>query len=382
MNCHHVKEYMLNTLTFRILHRILYTISLAGLYVCLQGLTMTLSAQDEPSYSLTDTIYRYGTSLDSDIRNFAAIKLPYFQFACVDRLAIKQSNRHNTDFELSAGLYKEFYQLGKRTLLFSGMQGPDIFQPRSRQMMVFNEPWPLVSYYIKEDFYKSTSNEFVSVLSLEDMESDLKSWARGEGIEKLRLTGTISTTHSYKRADRFDDLDTLMQGFVTETEAVYSVDQIEIYTSQWQNKQLDEEKVLQDNFGVIRYRFQSFFPYDSMVEMARLVFEPKPYFYFHSSRQLGRHNDCKYLEESIHIYPNPTFGDLKAKFTNATKGVYNFTISNIIGKKIWSGQLVIMRSNQELPVKLPYLSKGVYLYNIRNPENKLVQSRRLIIVEP
>jgi hypothetical protein len=119
-----------------------------------------------------------------------------------------------------------------------------------------------------------------------------------------------------------------------------------------------------------------------MVEMARLVFEPKPYFYFHSSRQLGRHNDCKYLEESIHIYPNPTFGDLKAKFTNATKGVYNFTISNIIGKKIWSGQLVIMRSNQELPVKLPYLPKGVYLYNIRNPENKLVQSRRLIIVEP
>lgn len=382
MNYHHVKEYILNTLIFRILHRIIYICSLVGLIVCLQSIATHLSAQDEPSYSLTDTIYRYGTSLDNDVRSFAGIKLPYYQFACVDRLAVKESSRHNTDIELSAGPYREFYQLGKRTLLFSGMQGPDIFQPRSRQMMVFNEPWPLVSFYRKEDFYKSTSNEFVNVLSLEDMESDLKDWAIGEGIDKLRLIGTVSTTHTYKRADRFDDLDTLMQGFVTETEAVYSIDQIEIYASQWENVQRDEEKVLQDNFSNIRYKFQSFFPYDSMVEIARLVLEPKPYFYFHSSRQLGRHTDCKYMEESIYIYPNPTFGELKAKFTNASKGIYRFTISNIIGKKIWSGQLDITRSNQELPVKLPYLPKGVYLYNIRNPENKLVQSRRLIIVEP
>jgi len=345
-------------------------------------MAVNLYAQEEPSYSLTDTIYRYGTSLDNDVRSFAAIKLPYFQFACVDRFAIKESSRHNTDFELSAGSYREFYQLGKRILLFSGMQGPDLFQPRSRQMMTFNDPWPLVSYYRKEDFYKSTSNEFVSVISLGDMESDLKDWASSNGIDKLRLSGTISSTHTYKRADRFDDLDTLMQGFVTETEAVYRIDQVEIFTTQWEIHKVEEEKVLQDNFSDIRYKFQSFFPYDSMVEMARLVLEPKPYFYFHSSRKLGRHTDCKYMEESIYIYPNPTFGELKAKFTNASKGIYSFTISNIIGKKIWSGQLNITRSNQELPVKLPYLPKGVYLYNIRNPENKLVQSRRLIIVEP
>ena len=339
--------------------------------------------QVQTAHTIGDTIYRYRTVLNDDIQLFRAINLQYLVFPCVDRFRVASVGDELVDYALSKPGYKEYYKRDATVLKFAGGVYPDPFMASVLDKVTFEDPVAMVRSSRKDDFYERSSNDFKYHYMMEELNEDLRDMLDELRATELRVAGTLQTSQTYKRKDSFDNLREIIEGFVVETDMKYLIKRVEIKKAGlWQVIQRDRREELREYFDNVHLKYLSFFSYESLAEVARLDILPKAAFFFHSDSEMGRHLSCQYSGESIYVYPNPSFGDVKVKFNRSRLGSYEFRISNIIGKTLWSKDLELLRSDQEINLELPAFSKGVYLYQIKDPNGKLIQSRRLILVEP
>jgi len=339
-------------------------------------------AQVQSAHAPGDTVYRYGTELDRNYESFASINLQTIQFPCVDRFIVIPSSMPGCDYELYKKDYREIYQLDATLAIFKGLQGPDPFMGKSMTLNFLNEGVPMVRSSRKDDFYERSRNAFIFQYKLEHLADQLREWARLNGVNQIRESGSLNTKASYKRPDSFNTLYETIEGFVIDNVWNYQVQMIEVKADQWRSLDRSIEPILDTYFGDLKYHFLSFYGYNSLAEKARITMEPVYRFYYNLDKKTGRYLDCNHSAPTVYVFPNPTFGALKAKFSKAKAGRYTFKISNIIGKLIWQTDMELVRAGQQFNIELPGLSKGVYLYKVVDPAGNVIQSRRLIIVDP
>ena len=119
-----------------------------------------------------------------------------------------------------------------------------------------------------------------------------------------------------------------------------------------------------------------------MAEVARINLLPFHSFEFNTLEEIYNSFVCSGNSQTVYLFPNPTFGDVKLKFLNSRLGNYSFELINVIGKTLWSHDFHLNRSNQEVLLPIPELSKGIYLYQIKDQEGKRLSSKRLTVVDP
>ncbi len=343
---------------------------------------MLLKSQVQSAFNIGDTIYRYSSTLKNETQRFSSINLQFIEFPCVDLFVVKKSSILNVDYELSAPDYREFYRLDATVNSFVGSYSTDPFLYSSNNLMVLKNAVPLVRSNRKDDFYEQANNEFYIVYKSDQLNRELRIWAEQNDFTELRVSGQLFSTHSYKHKDLFDNLDALIEGFTVQGEMNYNVNLIEGKKSKWESINIESSEPLKQYFDDVKIKYLSFYSYESLAEVARLTLSPVPSFYFHSNSPVGRHINCSHKGANVYVYPNPTFGNLNLKFTNSSEGMYTFSLSNIIGKSLWSTKIDLQRPNQELPIELPNISKGIYIYKVTDYTGKILQSRRLILVEP
>lgn len=339
-------------------------------------------AQVQNAYNHGDTVFRYKTSLDIAFSNFSEINLLNLYFPCVDRFLVQKTSYPNIEFELKADGYREFYTTDATVLKYGGNNGPDPFLGVSRNLSVLSNPVPIMRSTRKDDFYEKSNNELFLVYELKDLPTDLATWLQNHSASTLRINAVVESTHSYKGRDIFDNLLNSTEGFVIENENIYRAINIEIRKGKWENISMEKHEILSRYFGEVRHHSISFYGFDSLEELARISYSPQAFFYFNSRENLSSLSICRHLENAVYIYPNPTFGDLLASFQNYPHGKYNFSILNIIGKKLWSTEINYRNPGQRLRIELPYMAKGIYLYKITDSAGKIIHSRRLVLMEP
>jgi len=359
-------------------------VRLYSILICLCFILVSDSySQVQTAYNIGDTVYRYTTELKNETQSFSSINLLYLQFPCVDQLVVSKSVYSNVDYELSKKGYREFYDLDATKLYLVGGEIPDPFLSSNNSAVLYDNKIPMARSSRKDDFFEQSKNGFSFSYDYEELNQELKLLLDEFSAKEIMITGSLQTNHTYKRKDKFDTLYELIEGFVIESDMLYAVKKIELNrVGAWEEIFKGSNEALKQYFGDIKINYLSFYSYESLAEIARIQILPQPKFYYNSDIEIGRFISCNYSGPSIYVYPNPSFGDVKAKFSRAKTGIYEFKISNIIGKPLWSKNLQISRSNQEINIELPGLSKGVYLYKISDPQGKVIQARRLILVEP
>lgn len=79
----------------------------------------------------------------------------------------------------------------------------------------------------------------------------------------------------------------------------------------------------------------------------------------------------------LEVYPNPTNGTFTIDLNNATSDNYTFSLSNILGKEVYSSATFVNGSFKQ-SVDLSSFGKGVYLLNISNSNSSITER---IVVE-
>lgn len=341
-----------------------------------------MCAQATTAHAIGDTFFRYTARLDKSLESFEDVNLQMLQFPCSDKLAVVSSNMNGTDYELVKPAYREFYDIEGTTLYLKGIQGPDPFLGKPLSILFFNEGIPMVRSNRKDDFYARTTNSFVLVYNQKDLKGGLKEWAIDQEIQSIRINGKLKTISSYKTQEQFNNYFAILDGYVIEHNWEYAVETIDVKRETWRQTETEEYLFLSPYFSPIENSFLSFYPFDNMKEAARIISSPYNGFHFNIHQPIGRHIECDYSKTMVYIFPNPTFGPVKARFSNGAQGSYSFIISNIIGKRMWEKELYVGGQNQELDIELPSFSKGVYIYKIVDNNGNVIQSRRLVIVDP
>lgn len=338
--------------------------------------------QVKESYMMGDTVFRYTADLDVRIESFEDIQLQKLNFPCLDRFRVVSSKFPGVGYELSKSGYREFYDIDATVLTYKGYQGPDPFLKLPQNLMLLNEPVPLVRSNRKDDFYAKSENDFVIGYMAEHLPMDLRGFAKANNYNQLRVSGTLNTTSSYRRQEQFEDYFNVINGYSIQNNWIYSVDKIEFKRDKWETVIKEDNPLLEKYFKDTEHSFLSFYSYANLAEVARLITAPYYRFYYHSDTRIGRYTDCNYTDSFVYVFPNPTYGQVNARFNNYENGKYRFVLANIIGKTIWEQRLVVDYNGQTFKLSIPALSKGIYIYKIINEQGNIIQSRRLVIIDP
>lgn len=88
--------------------------------------------------------------------------------------------------------------------------------------------------------------------------------------------------------------------------------------------------------------------------------------------------DDKYL--SIGLYPNPTLGDFNLSFDGNEKGAYVISITDLLGKTIFSKKIEVENTLQVEKIQLPQgIAKGIYIVSAVNTTTKKSYTEELIV---
>ncbi|MFZ4799896.1 MAG: T9SS type A sorting domain-containing protein, partial [Bacteroidia bacterium] len=89
-------------------------------------------------------------------------------------------------------------------------------------------------------------------------------------------------------------------------------------------------------------------------------------------------NSTSFISFPIKIYPNPSYGTFNVKFKGIEATEYSIEIVDIIGKKVYNSQGIILLDNN-IQLDLSYLNAGTYFMKMVN--GKDVQTKQLVIVK-
>lgn len=353
-----------------------------GLFIILMFVSMSVGAQTIVP-QVGETYFRYKASLTDSIPLFKNIKFQDYQFPCVDEFILTESSLPRTEIEFVTDKnFKEYYSYEAGVLNFIGYNGNDPFLSIPNSFIQFFKEVPVARSNRKDDFFDKGETDFFVNYKVSQLPEDLRKWAEEEGIKEIILNAAMAWNNGYKRNDSFDDLWDKSVGYVVRNERRYFVKSIEVKKQAFELIDFDAFPILEEFFSDKLYVFDSFYPFGTVKEKARISHFPDKYFYYQTEESLGQFTSCRHLSNDIYVYPNPTYNDIYIRFENALDTEFNISLYNIIGKKLWGEDLTINQTNDQVFVNLPELSKGVYIYTISNSAGKRIQSRRLVVIEP
>lgn len=334
------------------------------------------------TYVPNDTLFRYGVELEEPLERIREINISDHLFPCVDKLVVSESNLPRTDFELvSESSYKEFYSQKSGILNAIGFNGNDPFFNQPNNFIQYFNDVPVARANRKDDFSSSTATQFFISYSLDEMPQDLKDWAYGQDVTAIKVLAELEWSVSYNKQDEFKFLD-VIYGFTTKNKQVVKVVEMELEKEKWTKVTWQGIDVLRESFAEKTVEFDSFYPFQTNVEMARL-YKTAPYkFYFQLDEEIGYYTTCRHQFNEIYVYPNPTFGDIKIKFKRATGSTYKFQLFNIVGRPVWSTNLYLDSTEQLVDIVLDGVEKGIYFYSVSDHKGNAILTKRLTVIEP
>ena len=313
---------------------------------------------------------------------FTQINISNHLYPCVDELSVETSSLPRTDFELvGATTYKEFYSESSGVLNAIGYNGRDPFLNSPNNFIQYFKDIPIARANRKDDFSSDVTTQFFISYNLQELPSSLRDWAKRENVTEIKVLAELEWEVEYNKQDEFHLLD-VIYGFSTKNKQVFRVVEMDLKKNKWTKVTWQGISVLRDNFGEKVLNFQSFYPYQTNVEMARIYSSLPHKFYFQLGEPIGEYSNCRHKSNDIYVYPNPTFGDIKVKFNGAQESEFKFELFNIIGKPVWSTTFKINSPDQIIDLQMLDLEKGIYLYAVSNLEGKRLRTQRLIIIEP
>ncbi len=90
-------------------------------------------------------------------------------------------------------------------------------------------------------------------------------------------------------------------------------------------------------------------------------------FYNTPIKSEGANNTVELSTTNIEVYPNPAFDKINIDFGNKTNALYDFTIYNSLGLKVYEGQL-----NHNLGINVSFLQPGYYKLILTNIDKESV----------
>ncbi len=351
------------------------------LLIILINASFVLNGQVD-QYDIGDDVFRYVAHLEQRPEKFKDITFTQFDFPCVDRFKVVASNLPRTDFELETKVnFKEFYSYKDGVLNTIGYTGHDPFLNIPSSFIQYFKSIPTARSKSKESFIDQGQTDFFVVYDVNQLPQDLKSWCLKEKVEEITIMATVEWNNAYLRNDSFDDLLNVHVGYVIENNRYYAVSSIELKKDKREEVRLSDYPILLKYFKDQNYQYESFFPFNSVVEKARIERYPGKSIFFQSEEAIGNYSDCAHKLTEIYVFPNPTFNDINIQFINVPSGQLELTLYNIVGRKIWSQSFNVTEEIYQIYLDLPTLEKGVYLYTITDSNGDKLQSRRLVIME-
>jgi len=344
--------------------------------------TTMVCAQDT-DYQVGAELYRYRSTLSDTLYAFSSVNTSAQYFPCVDAFTIEESATAGATFEMkTVNGAKEYYALHDDTLSLVAYVGEDPFMGIPAKTIQYYNHIPIVIGGDKSNFRDEGYTDFIIDYKKREWPAEIVEWTSQNNISIVRINGRIEWDNNFVDEDVFRDLYLDLQyGDAIEYILSYTVTKLQVKKEKWETVNLDEVPMLKKYFHDKRTEHRSFYRDGSIMELARLGISPNPEFYFQTSEDIGRYVDCRHQFNTIYVFPNPTFDDIKIRFENATDDKYVLSLHNVVGRKLWSKNLSLVKSTQELDVDLPRLDKGIYMYTVRNIEGKIITSRRLVIME-
>jgi len=273
-----------------------------------------------------DTIYRYSSLYLDELPKLNAIDFSTYNFACVERFEITESEVPNAKYKLkSVNGYEELFSLEKGVLTYKGFKGKEPFFDIPNTYIQFISGIPLIAIDEASRVTKDGEASYYLEYKLEKLPDELQSWLVFNDYSKLRLRVNIDYRVKYEGA--FDESG---PEYLVSSSYLLTVDEINGKRKKWLPLTLPK-KLSQKYFGQKKVAYESLIEEGSGFESIRVYTEPEQKMVFHTNKQIVRSPDCQYEGTQLYVYPNPTYTDLNISYTNLDKGLYKFDIYNIIG---------------------------------------------------
>lgn len=369
----------------RILIAILYIGNLAlllgwNLTICSAQGSATLNSKAK--LAIGQTLHLYATNikgpLERDLRNISFYGI---DFPCAEQWEISASDLPKTNYKITNGAKEKYYGLKEGMLLWKGFKGADPFFGIEETFMQFIGGMPLYNFEDYSDFDEKGQAIFYIYYNLEDLPSELQTWALIMEYEKIKLkvkleynTEYIQTFETNEAGDEAHELKTAYSFVVDEIKGQK--------TKQWTLIQKDAHPLFEVYLLDKVTSYTGLYNADNPLSLVKYYQEPNfaiEYSFNYLEKDVPT---CIPSGEQIYLYPNPNFGKVNIRMINLPPGQYEFGIYNVIGHKMWGKHLDQDKKGSLISFVLPSLEKGVYLYSIKNERGAYLQSRRLMIVEP
>lgn len=76
---------------------------------------------------------------------------------------------------------------------------------------------------------------------------------------------------------------------------------------------------------------------------------------------------------SLQIYPNPSNGEFTVQINSLTNGIYQLSVVDLVGKKLYQQELNCSMGNNAQKLNLQHLDKGIYLVHIEKGEGTVTK---------
>ena len=103
---------------------------------------------------------------------------------------------------------------------------------------------------------------------------------------------------------------------------------------------------------------------------------------FEGSYSIGSIVNISDEDEAYILSPNPSFGDVKLEMMNAPFDTYKFEVFNVIGKRLWSDELLVNNKFTSYKFDFSFLGKGTYLWALTDSRGIRASTKRLVIITP
>jgi len=157
-------------------------------YVCMVLFLPMICIGQKNALTMGDTIYRYSSLYLDELPNLNEIDFSAYNFACVERFKITESEVPNAKYKLkSVNGYEELFSLEQGVLTYKGFKGKEPFFDIPNTYIQFINGIPLVAIDEPSAVTKEGKASYYLEYKLEKLPNELQSWLIFNDYSKLRL---------------------------------------------------------------------------------------------------------------------------------------------------------------------------------------------------
>jgi len=328
-----------------------------------------------------ENIYRYTSKELKAPGELEDLRMHQYEFPCVHKSEILESDIPRTAYVLEHNDGKIILGLEEEILIWKGIDGKDPFLQVNDKYLQFRGGVPIFNFADPQDFeFNDAFNLYIEYKS-ERLPDDLKAWAEAKGYEKLKLKTELSyQTHFlkviYTREDKSKPSVKLSRDISFKVLSLKGMKE-----GKWEDLESAAHSVLNNYFQdqeISDVRIS-----DKDNPMGTVIFQSSPEMVlsFNSDVNSMQIPVCEPGLNQVHVYPNPSFGQLNLALIDMEPGDYTFDIYNLVGYKMWSEKIQLNSSKALYNYDLSTLETGIYIYGLKDYRGAYVQTRRLVLVE-